>query len=66
MLFRSIEKAIASSVQESGKPIVIIARTIKGKGVSFMEGENIYHYKAPSDEEYQKALKELDSNGGNN
>ncbi|KPJ73541.1 hypothetical protein AMJ48_01150 [Parcubacteria bacterium DG_74_1] len=56
-----IEKALLDSVSQ--KPMVIIARTIKGKGVSFMEGANLYHYKAPSDEEYQKALKELKSNG---
>ncbi len=61
--FEEIEKALTESAPEEGKPRVIIARTIKGKGVSFMEGENIYHYKAPSDEEYQRALKELESNG---
>jgi len=61
--FKEIEKALAESAPEEGKPRVIIARTIKGKGVSFMEGNNLYHYKAPSDEEYQKALKELESNG---
>lgn len=54
--FEEIEKSLTSP---SEKPVVIIARTIKGKGVSFMEGENLYHYKAPSDEEYQRALKEL-------
>lgn len=58
-----IESSLASQSAEKGKPVAIIARTIKGKGVSFMEGENLYHYKAPSDEEYQKALKELESNG---
>ena len=59
--FEEIEKSITAP--EEGKPRVVIARTIKGKGVSFMEGNNIWHYKAPSDEEYQKALKELDFNG---
>jgi len=61
--FEEIEKALTTSSTSEGKPIVIIAKTIKGKGVSFMEGENIWHYKAPSEEEYQKALKELESNG---
>lgn len=42
------------------KPRVIIADTIKGKGVSFMEGKTAWHGVAPSDEEYQKALKELE------
>ena len=58
--FEEIEKSLTESALEKEKPIVIIARTIKGKGVSFMEGDNIWHYKAPSEEEYQKALKELE------
>ncbi len=41
------------------KPIVIIAHTIKGKGVSFMEGRNEWHGKAIGDKEYTKALSEL-------
>lgn len=60
--FEEIERALTSPPFQEGKPIVIIAKTIKGKGVSFMEGNNLYHYKAPSDEEYQKALEELESN----
>lgn len=42
------------------KPRMIIADTIKGKGVSFMEGKTAWHGVAPSDEDYQKALKELE------
>jgi len=42
------------------KPRVIIADTIKGKGVSFMEGKPAWHGVAPSDEELEKALKELE------
>lgn len=41
------------------RPRIIFADTIKGKGVSFMENNNIFHYKAPNEEEYNKALKEL-------
>lgn len=41
------------------KPRVIIADTIKGKGVSFMEGQTAWHGVAPSDEDFEKALKEL-------
>ncbi|HSR59154.1 MAG TPA: transketolase [Robiginitalea sp.] len=41
------------------KPRVIIADTIKGKGVSFMEGKTAWHGVAPSDEDYQRAIKEL-------
>lgn len=58
--FEDIEKSLTLP---SEKPIVIIAKTIKGKGVSFMEGNNLYHYKNLSEEEYKKALKELESNG---
>ena len=57
--FEEIEKVLTQQTSDKEKPIVIIAKTIKGKGVSFFEGNNLYHYKAPSDEEYQKALKEL-------
>ena len=59
--FEEIEKSLAEPAKE-GKPTVIIAKTIKGKGVSFMEGDNIWHYKAPSDEEYKEAMKELELN----
>lgn len=45
-----------------GKPTVIIAKTIKGKGVSFMENKAEWHGKAPSYEEYELAIKELSEN----
>jgi transketolase len=41
------------------EPVMIIAHTIKGKGVSFMEGNNAFHGVAPTREEVEKALKEL-------
>jgi transketolase len=44
----------------AGAPACIIAHTIKGKGVSFMEGDNAYHGVAPSDDELGQALGELD------
>jgi transketolase len=44
----------------AGKPACIIAHTVKGKGVSFMEGENAYHGVAPTEEELARALGELD------
>ena len=50
----AIEKA-----QKSDKPFVVIANTIKGKGVSFMENIAGWHGKAPNDEELDKAIKEL-------
>ncbi len=53
-IFNAIQKA-----KESDKPFVIIADTIKGKGVSFMENKAGWHGKAPNDEELKKALEEL-------
>ena len=44
----------------AGKPSVIIANTIKGYGVSFIENEISWHHKVPTDEEYKRAIKELD------
>lgn len=43
----------------SGKPVAIIAHTIKGKGVSFMEDDNNWHYRMPCDSEVEAAKKEL-------
>ena len=43
----------------SGKPVAVIAHTIKGKGVSFMEDDNNWHYRIPNAEEVKKAYKEL-------
>lgn len=42
-----------------GRPSIVIAHTIKGKGVSFMENNLLWHYRAPSNKEYQMALEEL-------
>ena len=39
--------------------IFVVARTVKGKGVSYMENEPIWHYRSPSPEEYRLALSEL-------
>ncbi len=43
-----------------GKPTMIVARTVKGKGVSFMENTSKYHGRAPNKEEFEKAIKELE------
>lgn len=43
----------------SGKPVAIVAHTVKGKGVSFMEDDNNWHYRAPTADEVKKAHKEL-------
>ena len=45
----------------SGKPSVVLAHTVKGKGVSFMENNILWHYRTPQGEEYEAALKELEA-----
>lgn len=49
------------SVGSEGKPTVIIAHTIKGAGVSFMENRLEWHYKSPSEEQYKQAVEEIKS-----
>ena len=43
----------------SGRPVAIIAHTVKGKGVSFMEDDNNWHYRIPTALEVEQAFKEL-------
>ncbi|MDH4268755.1 MAG: transketolase [Dehalococcoidia bacterium] len=57
--FDQILAAFLKADKMKGKPTVITARTIKGKGVSFMENNVVFHGKAPTREEAEKALKEL-------
>ena len=57
----SIIDAFTTAKQTKGKPTVIIAKTIKGKGVSFMENKAEWHGKAPSEEEYNIAIADLDN-----
>lgn len=57
--FADIEKAFEERRKIKDKPVVIIAKTIKGKGVSFMENNAGWHGKAPSDDELSIALNEL-------
>lgn len=54
-----IEKAFNEAKACEGKPTAIIAHTVKGKGVSFMENAVGWHGKAPNDEEYKIALRDL-------
>ena len=55
-----IKKAIDTAKRSKDKPTVIIANTVKGKGVSFMENDILWHYRFPHEgEEYDGALKEL-------
>ena len=56
-----IKSAIESAKNCKGKPTVIIAKSVKGKGVSFMENNAAWHGSAPNDEQFETAMKELDS-----
>jgi len=58
--FDQILSACQGAEKVKGKPAVIVARTIKGKGVSFMENNVAFHGKAPTREEAERALKELE------
>ena len=53
--------AFRRAAAEEGKPHVILAHTVKGKGVSFMENNILWHYRVPQGEEYEAALKELEA-----
>jgi transketolase len=57
--YDEIIDALSHLPQEAGKPTAIIAHTVKGKGVSFMENELAWHYKSPDDEQLARALREL-------
>ena len=57
--YNALEAAFAAAAACKDKPTVLLARTIKGKGVSFMEGDYGWHGKAPNDEQYEKAHAEL-------
>jgi transketolase len=46
---------------ETGKPSVILADTVKGKGISFMENQVLWHYRSPQGEEFDAAMAELDA-----
>jgi len=53
--------AVALEKNSTGKPRMIVAHTVKGKGVSFMENQVQWHYRSPSDEQLAAALKELEA-----
>jgi transketolase len=55
----ALDAALTLAKTETKRPTVIIAKTVKGKGVSFMEGKNTWHGKAISDEDLKTALHEL-------
>ncbi len=57
----AVAAAFEAAKKGKGKPTVILARTVKGKGVSFMEGDAGWHGKAPNAEQYEKAHAELEA-----
>lgn len=57
--FDSLRAAFAAAKAEKGRPSVILAKTVKGKGVSFMENDAGWHGKAPNAEQYEQAMAEL-------
>ncbi|MBP5208950.1 MAG: transketolase [Clostridia bacterium] len=59
--FDQIEKAVKSAQATKGKPSVIIMKTTKGKGVSFMENQVSWHGAAPNAEQYAQAMAELNA-----
>ena len=59
--FDALRAAFAEARQVKGQPTVLIAKTVKGKGVSFMENDAGWHGKAPNAEQYEKAVAELDA-----
>ncbi|HIZ74467.1 MAG TPA: transketolase [Candidatus Mediterraneibacter stercoravium] len=61
--FDQIDAAFKEARTVKGKPTAIIAKTLKGKGVSFMENQAGWHGKAPNDEEYKIAMEDLEKEG---
>ena len=57
--FPSLLDAMKGFDREDGRPTAIIANTVKGKGISFMEDDNNWHYRTPTEDEVGKARKEL-------
>lgn len=61
--FDQIDAAFKEAKSVKGRPTVIIAKTVKGKGVSFMENQAGWHGKAPNDEEFKIAMADLEKAG---
>ena len=57
--FDDIERAFREAESVTGQPVAIIQRSVKGKGVSFMENQVGWHGTAPNQEQYQQAMAEL-------
>ena len=59
--FNDIERAFDEAEKISGKPVAIIQKSVKGKGVSFMENQVSWHGAAPNEEQYNQAMNELNA-----
>ena len=59
--FDDIERAFDEAEKISGKPVAIIQKSVKGKGVSFMENQVSWHGAAPNEEQYNQAMNELNA-----
>jgi transketolase len=59
--FDEIERAFDEAEKISGKPVAIIQKSVKGKGVSFMENQVSWHGSAPNKEQYEQAMSELEA-----
>jgi transketolase len=57
--FEKIDRAFLSADKAQGKPTVVIGKTVKGSGVSFMENKAEWHGQAPNEEEKEKAIKDI-------
>ena len=61
--FEEIKSAFDEARNVKDQPTVIIAKSIKGKGVSFMENQAKWHGSAPNDEQYKQAMEDLEKEG---
>jgi transketolase len=57
---KALDVALSTASSQPGRPTVVIAHTVKGKGVSFMEDRLEWHYKSPSVEQLERALREIE------
>ncbi|EKE14279.1 MAG: Transketolase, thiamine diphosphate binding protein [uncultured bacterium] len=64
--FSQLKSGLTEISQVKNQPAVLIAETIRGKGVSFMEQSVLYHAKTLTEEEYKKAREEIEKNDENN
>lgn len=58
---RDLSSALSWLPLTPGKPSCLVAHTVKGKGISFMEDDLLWHYRSPNEEELKRALKELEA-----